>query len=192
MVLNVIGVLALLLFIVIAATYKSPFMQQVDAWGVTTFEGNEFLEFFHIIGNTETIIGLTLIFALLLFIQKRWQAALFAVLSVALGFGLNQLLKAIFQRPRPDIIDQLTSYSFPSGHAMATTICFCTLAYIIHEQFLSEKKAYSLYVVALVIGILVALSRVAGAWHFLTDVTAGVSMAVVFVILATSIYKKMK
>ena len=192
MILITIGIGALLLFIVIALSYETEWAKSLDAWAAQTFEGNAFLEAFHVIGNTETISIITLLFALFLIIRKKaWKAALFSVIVVAIGYGLNQELKAVFERARPDIVDQLTSFSFPSGHSMSTTVCLLTLVFVTQQQFFKHSKLYWLYALAFITAVLVALSRVAEARHFFTDITAGVSLGLVIVIAATFFYKRL-
>lgn len=188
---NLVGGLALLLFISIASSYNTIPLKNIDMWAADTLQGRRVLEAFHVIGNTETIVVITLIFAFILIATKKaWQAALFSVVTVALGYGLNQLLKRLFERPRPNVVDQLTSFSFPSGHSMATTICLLIIVFVAQQQFFKHAKLYAVYVIAFIVAMLVALSRVAAARHFFTDVTAGASLGVACVIAAAYMYKK--
>lgn len=188
---NVIGIITALLFILIAFSYDTEAAKAIDNWAAKSFGGNEFLEAFHYIGNTGVILTITVLFGLLLIIVKKaLYSALFTLLVVKLGFELNQQLKVVFERPRPDVVDQLTSYSFPSGHAMTTTICLLTIVFVVHQIFLKGKMNYWLYGGAVVLSILVALSRVAGHRHFFTDIVAGLSLGVTFVVVSAIIYKK--
>lgn len=193
MILGIIAVLACIAFLVIAAGYKSEVAQQADKWAQETFGYNEFLEKFHVIGNTSTILSLTVLLCVVLIIfKKSWKSAIFALLSVGGGYGLNNLLKGVYKRPRPEIEDQLTSYSFPSGHTMGTTVFMLTLVYVLNAEFFKVRPKRWLYAVALVMIAIVALSRVAGYRHYLTDVSAAFFISVAFVILITYFYNKMK
>jgi undecaprenyl-diphosphatase len=111
----------------------------------------------------------------LLLLRKR-RAALFlagAVLGAAL---LSVLLKDFFARPRPEIVPHLApvfSASFPSGHSMLSTALYLTLgAMLTRLQSSSLIKAY-IQMWALLLAILVGLSRVYLGVHWPTDVLAG-------------------
>jgi membrane-associated phospholipid phosphatase len=65
-----------------------------------------------------------------LWLSQRHKLAIFVALSIPAGSLLNGLLKGFFERPRPDIVPHATDAalsSFPSGHAMMSTIVFLTL-----------------------------------------------------------------
>lgn len=190
--LSLIGIVALLIFIIMARTYETSFGNMLDEWAHNIFGGNEFLEAFHVIGNTEFIFIITLTFAVfLILLKKAWKSALFSILTVAIGDGLNRWLKGVFERPRPPVIDQLTSYSFPSGHSMLSTIYLLVFAFIINQHFFSGQSKKTLYVIAFIVALLIALSRVAGERHYFTDIIAGMSLGVAFVITSVAVYKKL-
>ncbi len=83
------------------------------------------------LGSTGMATGISVALGLYLLWRRRffWLAVL--VSSVAGGALLNRLLKYAFHRPRPhfdDPILRLTSYSFPSGHAMMATVLYGVVA----------------------------------------------------------------
>ena len=191
MIWNIVGIVAFVLFLIIAVSYNTEIAQHMDEWAQDTFGHNGFLEPFHVIGNTSTIINLALLFGFILIVfKKAWKSMLFTLCSVALANGFNKLLKRFFERPRPEIEDQLTSYSFPSGHTMGTTVLMLTIAYIINIEFFKTRPKKWLYAIAIIIVAFVALSRIAGFRHYLTDVCAAFFIGVAFVVLLTNIYKK--
>ncbi|MER1998180.1 MAG: phosphatase PAP2 family protein [Lysinibacillus sp.] len=186
-----VGVFGLLLFVVIAFSYKSAFWQTIDNGTAQMLEGKTWLIAFHVIGNKEVIFGLTFICSVYIVLRKKvLLPALFCVFVVTFGYNLNQFLKSIFLRPRPDVVGQLTSYSFPSGHAMVTTVCLLTLIFVVQQQFFKLKQMNIEYTVVFTIVMLVALSRVAEARHYFSDVLAGVGLGVAYVAVAVYIYKK--
>ncbi|SFR53160.1 phosphatase PAP2 family protein [Halogeometricum limi] len=95
------------------------------------------------------------------------------------GMGLIYTLKNGFALPRPsDSIAAVTidGYSFPSGHAMQSTIGYSLLAYTLDVGTRRLR-----YAVAAVLITLVSLSRVVIGVHYVRDVTAGVIVALLFV-----------
>ncbi|MFO8084924.1 MAG: phosphatase PAP2 family protein [Desulfobacterales bacterium] len=110
------------------------------------------------------------------FILKRNNAPaihLFAVLAV--GTWVCNFLKVLFSRPRPDIehMVYVASYSFPSGHAMLSASVYLTLAILlVHMETRRQIKIYLLSL-AVLMTLLVGLSRIYLGVHYLTDVLAG-------------------
>lgn len=109
-------------------------------------------------------------------VTKRYGVALYAMLSVGSGALLSQTLKQYYGRPRPDLVDHLDvvhTLSFPSGHALVTTVAYLTLASIV-IGFLNSRRA-RIYVlsVAVLVAVIVGVSRVYLGVHWPSDVAAG-------------------
>ncbi|WP_301281715.1 ECF transporter S component [Lysinibacillus capsici] len=113
------------------------------------------------------------------------------IANFAAGNVLNQLLKKWEQRPRPEIEDQLTSFSFPSGHSMTGILYLFTLAYILAENS-SKGRKILLWLGATILMVLIGLSRIAGARHFATDVLAGWSIGYTWFIICVIWYERRK
>src|SRR4030095_13825530 len=77
-----------------------------------------------------SIVGIT---GLFLWLTKHQYSAVLLLISTAGGIGLNNILKVGFSRPRPHIFEwgtHVSSWSFPSGHAMSATVVYVTVAYL--------------------------------------------------------------
>ncbi|SFU65543.1 phosphatase PAP2 family protein [Halomonas korlensis] len=111
-----------------------------------------------------------------LLLARRYRAALFASIAVPGGILLSTSMKVGFDRPRPDLVphDSLVyTASFPSGHAMMSAVTYLTLAALltrVHPEL--RLKAYIL-VLAILLTLLVGISRVYLGVHWPTDVLAG-------------------
>ncbi|MDP9054781.1 MAG: phosphatase PAP2 family protein [Acidobacteriota bacterium] len=124
-----------------------------------------------------SVLGLVTFTAVVfLVLDGKSRMAAYAAVSVVGGTLLAQLLKDIFQRPRPDIVPHLAyaaSSSFPSGHSMMSSVTYLTLAALLarsHER--RRIKAFVLLIATLVIGM-VGFTRVYLGVHWPTDVLAG-------------------
>ncbi len=111
-----------------------------------------------------------------LFLLERRRAALLVLLAVSSGFAGSKLLKAGFERPRPDSAPPemyVSQHSFPSGHAMHATVTYLTLGTLLIG--VQRRKRIKAYVLAAAIGLtlLIGVSRVYLGVHWPTDVLAG-------------------
>ncbi|MDO8863458.1 phosphatase PAP2 family protein [Haliea sp. E1-2-M8] len=111
-----------------------------------------------------------------LLLARRYRAALFASVAVPGGILLSTLMKVGFDRPRPDLVPHdsiVYTASFPSGHAMMSAVTYLTLAaLLIRVQPALRLKAYIL-LLAILLTLLVGMSRVYLGVHWPTDVLAG-------------------
>jgi undecaprenyl-diphosphatase len=111
-----------------------------------------------------------------LLLAGRARTALFVVLSTLSGTLTMLLLKEGFDRPRPSLLtqgDHAMAASFPSGHAMVSTLVYLTLAALLTR--LLPTPALKLYVLAaaLLLSVAIGLSRIYLGMHWPTDVMAG-------------------
>lgn len=111
-----------------------------------------------------------------LLLQTRYRTAFFAFATAASGDLVNHAIKHVFARARPTIVPHLRdafSTSFPSGHSMESAIVYLTLAAMLMRIVDGRvTKAYCLGL-AVLITLLVGVSRVFLGVHYPTDVIGG-------------------
>ena len=190
----ILGLLPIILYVWISVSYdSSPFLVELDETMSNLLFGNQFITLFHYIGDTLFVVFITTCLLLFLWLrQQNYLAMIFVLLSIAGGTTINQVLKAYYARPRPEIVDQLSSYSFPSGHSMMSVLYLFTLAYIFSELSRSTRLKIIYWIGALVLFILIGLSRVAEGRHFATDVLGGWSLGIVWFTLCVFWYENRK
>ena len=111
-----------------------------------------------------------------LLVLGRKSNAAFVAASIAGGAILSGLIKAIFVRPRPELVPHLvdvTSSSFPSGHSMNSAIVYLTLAVLIARSEQDRRVQGYLITVGIVLTLLVGSTRVYLGVHWPSDVLAG-------------------
>ena len=109
-------------------------------------------------------------------LQERYRTALVIIVTAVSGELANSLLKALFVRPRPDVVPHLrevASASFPSGHAMESAIIYLTLGAMLMR--IAERRLTKIYCMsmAIMLTLLVGISRVYLGVHYPSDVLGG-------------------
>lgn len=114
-----------------------------------------------------------------LLIQRKRLSAALLVLGLAGGVILSEGLKAVFERERPPVEYQAVetlNASFPSGHALLSTVFYLTLGVMLTRAFPQKRlKAYALGV-ALLFALLIGSTRIYLGAHWASDVFAGWSV----------------
>jgi undecaprenyl-diphosphatase len=114
----------------------------------------------------------------LLLRRARAQAILLAISVVGAQLA-SSLLKLGFDRPRPDLVPPrvfVYTASFPSGHALVAAATYFTLAGILAEVHKDRLIRGYVILLALIIVVLIGVSRVYLGVHWPTDVLAGWSI----------------
>jgi undecaprenyl-diphosphatase len=128
------------------------------------------------LGGATFLTLLTIATGGFLLLDGKKHLGLFLYGAVGSGLLFNLLLKEFFHRPRPDIVPHAayaSSTSFPSGHSMLSAVTYLTLgALLARSQRRKRLKAYFL-LLAILITLLVGISRVYLGVHWPTDVLAG-------------------
>jgi undecaprenyl-diphosphatase len=107
---------------------------------------------------------------------SRQADATFVGLSVIGITVLVAVLKAVFERARPDLGSPIRlpqSYSFPSGHAATAVVLYGALGLLLAERARSRLRAAAWLVAAAALAVAIGASRILLNVHFVTDVVAG-------------------
>ena len=136
------------------------------------------------LGGAVFLIALSII---LLIVLKNKIMGLCIWANLGVSTILNQLLKHIFQRPRPTeyrIINE-TGYSFPSGHSMVSMAFYGFLIYLIYKNVKNKYLKWGLIVLLSLLILLIGLSRIYLGVHYTSDVIAGFLVSVSYLIIFT-------
>jgi undecaprenyl-diphosphatase len=128
------------------------------------------------LGGFGVLALVTLLVAGFLLLQKKWLDTLLLLMATLGGTAISEGLKVGFARPRPDLVAHavdVTSMSFPSGHAMLSAVTYLTLgAMLARTQPQNRARAYILGA-AVLLTLIIGASRVYLGVHWPTDVLAG-------------------
>lgn len=136
-------------------------------------------------------IGIIIITIILLLTIKNNKIKILIILNLIISTLLNQILKYIVQRPRPNnpLVEE-TGFSFPSGHSMVSLAFYGLLTYLILKSNIKHKKILITFM--LIIIALIGLSRIYLQVHYPTDVLGGFLIAVSYLIIFIETSKPLK
>ncbi|MBX3000956.1 MAG: phosphatase PAP2 family protein [Caldilineaceae bacterium] len=128
---------------------------------------------------------LTLVCGYLILIRK-YNAMLLLISAIVGAWVLNSLLKELFERPRPDLVPHgmmVYQASFPSGHAMSAAAFYLTLGVLLVRLHTRRHIQGYFMGAAILITVIVGISRIYLGVHWPSDVLAGWVMGGVWAIL---------
>ena len=128
------------------------------------------------LGGYPVLVTLVTAIAGFLLVYRRFGPAIFMIAAIISGTIASHLLKIVYDRPRPDVVDHLVAThtaSFPSGHATMSAVVYLTLATMIVR--LVDDVAVRIYVIlmAVFLTFMVGMSRIYLGVHWPSDVIAG-------------------
>lgn len=127
------------------------------------------------LGSFSVLTIIVLLAVAFLLLTRQYAAALLVLVSVLGGTFLSEWLKEVFARPRPEYstIAAEMSASFPSGHAMLSAITYLTIGALL-SRFTQSRRLRGFYIgAAIVLTVLVGVTRIALGVHYPSDVLAG-------------------
>ena len=145
------------------------------------------MTFFSSIGNAGIIWIITALI-MMCFKKTRATGAMMAC-ALLLGVLIGEVgIKNIVARERPFVVNtdillniaQPSGYSFPSGHTCSSFAAATTL-------FMNNKK---IGIVAYIIALLIAFSRLFNYVHFPSDVLCGMILGITVAIISVTIFRK--
>lgn len=144
---------------------------------------------FLVITEIGGVIGISLLtlIALGILLKKHLYKQAFIVAASVIGATIvNIVLKTLFARTRPDLWEQLiteTSYSFPSGHAMLSSVVAAVLIALCWRT----RYRLAAIVAGMVFMVSISFSRLYLGVHFPTDVLGGWLIGTAWVLIVVGV-----
>lgn len=135
-------------------------------------------------GVAFTVVAGVLIF---IFCKKiRWFVT-FDLVGVTL---INQLLKYIIRRPRPNVLRLVeeSGYSFPSGHSMVSMAFYGIIIYLVYKNVNNKFLKWLLITLLSLLILFIGFSRIYVGVHYFTDVVGGFLLGLAYLAIYVNIY----
>ena len=107
---------------------------------------------------------------------------------------LNYIIKHIIRRSRPvgfRLVKQ-GGYSFPSGHTMVSVAFYGFLIYLIYKRVKNKYLKITLITLLSILIFMIGCSRIYLGVHYTSDVLAGFSLSIAYLIIYISIVNRIK
>jgi undecaprenyl-diphosphatase len=141
------------------------------------------------LGRTWVLLALAAIVTGVVARRTRTRVDPTLIVVVIGAFALQNLAKALSDRPRPPVthLEHVTSSSFPSGHALQSAAFATALCLMLAAGAPPRRVLLCAALGAGLVVIAVAVSRVYLGVHYPTDVAAGVLLGVGWGALAVAV-----
>jgi membrane protein DedA with SNARE-associated domain/membrane-associated phospholipid phosphatase len=135
------------------------------------------------LGSAVAIALVGLGVALWLGSARRWPGLGAWVVGLVGAGALNQALKFLIRRPRPPAAAAALSvpgFSFPSGHAMESLVCFGLVAYFLIVRTTRPGRRIAIGVAAICLIGAIGFTRLYLGVHYFSDVVGGYAAGIVW------------
>ena len=157
--------------------HRTPALNHLTVWG-------------SFLAETTTKVVVTAVLAIaFLIVWKRWLEPMVLVASLVIEAAAFIVVTTIVGRERPNVPrldDSPVGSSFPSGHTAAAAAYFAIVVVIFWHTRKRWARGLAVVVAALV-PVIVALSRMYRGMHFLSDTVAGAILGTAAVVLTVTV-----
>jgi len=173
-------------------------MPYVDQWTrsfVHTIAESQLYEFAYWVtklGSQTFLIPFTIVMGIFLWwLYDDWFPSFIFSGGTLMSYLLNEMIKLIVVRERPSMnVDaHAIGYSFPSGHAMISMVCYGLFIYFLRKKLSSKKINDILLICFSSLIFLIGMSRYIINVHYLTDVFSGFTIGFLLFICFIYLYE---
>ncbi len=133
------------------------------------------------VGGAPVLPILVALIAIVFAIQRRWRIAAFAVFVLVVESATYRVTSLVVPRDRPHVHrleDLPANASYPSGHTAASIAVYAGLVLLLTSAIPNRKLRIAAWVMAIVLPLFVAFSRMYRGMHHPLDVAGGALVGV--------------
>lgn len=130
------------------------------------------------LGSVSFITLSSIVLAIFLYFnykKRKWRIFYFSIAMIGISL-LTKALKLLFERERPNILEQYdgTGFSFPSGHSTGPMVFYGFIIYLlIRSRGLKPFVKWTIAAPLALLILLIGFSRIYLGVHYASDVIAG-------------------
>lgn len=118
-----------------------------------------------------------------------------AIVTITVAFSsliIMSLLKNVTQRQRPagSLVEGITNYSFPSGHAFMGVAFYGLLIWLTFQKVDGKWNRLGITVFVLLVLLAIGISRIYLRVHYCTDVLAGFCLGTMWLLICLALVNK--
>ena len=148
-------------------------------------------------GSPPVIVGIAAVAALTGFFWRKVRGAVWTLPIAVIGSGvIIQGIKLFVQRPRPQAVPHSfqpliheTGYSFPSGHSLIAMVVYGLLGYFALHLVKNQAARLVVRILTVLVVFAIGASRVYVGVHYPTDVLAGWTAGVPWLISCLGLHE---
>lgn len=196
---NIVIIVLSLLFVILCILVKLDLLSNIDEsvykfitsnMNDTTTNIYKVITFF---GSTIFMVGLCVLLLVLFIILKKNIYGYIISGTLIFSTIMNNVIKVIIRRERPIyMIVRETTFSFPSGHTMASVSMYGILIYLINKSNMNKKLKIILSIILGMIPFMVATSRIYLGAHYFSDILGAIMLATIVLLISTKYIKDKK
>ena len=142
------------------------------------------------VGSFRSVFWLSVLVSAYLVVIRRRRGVVACLLAPLLSVPVYTGIRRFYPHARPPSVAGLAegTSSFPSAHTTASTAVYCTLAYVLWREGLLPAPVS--LAVAIVMPLLIGVSRVYLDVHWATDVMGGWIAGILIAVIARIAYNR--
>ncbi|MEO6052448.1 MAG: phosphatase PAP2 family protein [Chthoniobacterales bacterium] len=147
------------------------------------------------LGSVPVLMIVTFLVVGYMLLEQKFATACLILFSTSGGAFLGMFLKYIINRDRPNIVPHLaevSGQSYPSGHSMLSSVVYLTLAVVLAQTVVNRRSKIYIIAAAILITLLVGITRVFIGVHYPTDVLAGWSAGTVWALMVWQLASRLQ
>lgn len=196
---NIVIIVLSLLFVILCILVKLDLLSNIDESVykfITSNMNNTTTNIYKVItffGSTIFMVGLCVLLLVLFIILKKNIYGYIISGTLIFSTIMNNVIKVIIRRERPIyMIVKETTFSFPSGHTMASVSMYGILIYLINKSNTNKKLKIILSIILGMIPLMVATSRIYLGAHYFSDILGAIMLATIVLLISTKYIKDKK
>ena len=146
-----------------------------------------------VLGSYTVLVILSVIMLVALIVLREHKKAIYLFSALIIGSAISSSLKLALSRPRPDLVPQLDvvfTNSYPSAHAMVSMFAWLLFALLLSSLAKTARLINPLIICALLVSLMVGVSRIYLGVHWPSDVVAGWAAGVCWTCICATIWQR--